>query len=153
MRSTPKCSFACLLVVSLSASLIASCGGPTVVANPIVATKKPVEKPKKLDRSNEGSPVGLAEKIELKGYQTIWVRDTRMLCTLLKTSWDEIDDSSREGRMTITCNLGTGAREVTIDEGASRTMFGFKIAVSYAYEYYNPNKGTYVPHAKFTITK
>lgn len=144
-----------VVLASVCLGLVA-CGGPQVVDRPIRPVPKKVEPPKPIDLSAEGVPRDLNTEIDVKGYQTIWIRDTKLLCTLLKTQWDQIGDEAdadREAWMVLECTMGAGKSRVRLDVGESKPAFGFTIKATYAYEYYNDKKGTHVPHAKFTITK
>ncbi len=134
--------------------------GPTIHVGPVSKAPEkvaPKPKPKPLDLSTRGFPEALGFEIEIKGYKTVWLKETDLLVTLKTTRWDsvgdEADKNAREGRSTFQFERGSVQKTRTIDEGETKTVLGFKVSVSYAYEFYNEADARFVPHTKFTVRR
>ncbi len=125
----------------------------TVKARPL-----PKPKPKPVDLSNRGRPELLTMEFEMKGYETVWLKDSPLLVTLETTKWDVIgeDDTpdSREGRATLVFEQHGTSERRTIVEGQTKTVFGaYSVSVSLAYEFYRESDARYLPHAKLTVQR
>lgn len=103
-----------------------------------------------------GTPVAMGEWFKIQGYNSAWVREPRprILISLKKTAWDEID-GAREGRATLTIlDAGTGAggertKNIVINEGQTRTIFGATIELKTAFEAYRD--GRYEPMVELRV--
>ena len=127
---------------------------PTVLP-PIEA--KPADKVKaETDLSLLGERSQLNAPLDIKGVKVLWLEGSKMLITTRTTKWDTFEEDGkevREGRAVIEFKDGDRMRTVTIGEGAHKMVFGYRVSVSLAFEYYNQVEATYVPHIKMTISR
>lgn len=130
--------------------VLGGCSGaevPPPPARPIRAAPPPPPP----DLSDHGVPVRLGAEIDVKGYNTVWVKGTRLLITLMSTQWDEIS-GTREGRAKFSVKNGGETIEATVWQGRPKRIFGFTFTVSHAYELHT-DEGRFVPHAIFKVVR
>ena len=109
-----------------------------------------------IDYSDLGRPVNLNEPLEVKGVNPLWVRDTQLLVSINTTKWDEFEEEGktvREGRAILNFSAGDKRRVVTIAEGDEKVVFGYRVSVTYAFEFYDKRDATFIPHVKMTISR
>ena len=117
-----------------------------------------VAAPPPINLSEYGPPAQLNSAVEIKGMGTVWIEDTPFLLTVLETRWDDIETdkgSERSGRAKIRVWEPIGSereKTVTIEEGRTKTVFGHRITVTYAFRYVD-STGREVAHTKLTIQK
>jgi hypothetical protein len=127
---------------------------PTVL--PPLETKPAENVKPAIDYSLLGVPVNLNEELDIKGVQVLWIEGTKILITTRGTKWDEFTENgkvTRDGRAIIEFKDGHKERTVTIGEGTEKLVFGYRVSVSLAWEFYNKLEATYVPHIKMTISR
>ncbi len=136
--------------------LIAACGttgGGSVLPTSRDRTVVPPERQTpKYDYASQGRAEALGKSIEIIGADTVWLRDQPLLVTLDKTSWETMGDK-REGKARFKILHEGQEQVITIEEGRSKTVFGYTIKVTLAFETYSKEQLQTVPHAKFTVTK
>jgi hypothetical protein len=123
--------------------------------------KKTVEvtAPPPVDLSGYGTAVQLDATLEIKGMGTVWIEGSPFLLTLLETRWDEIETdkgTERIGRAKVRVWEPKGderEKTVTIEKGRTKTALGYRITVSYAYEFYEKSSARHIPHARLIIGK
>lgn len=134
----------------LSVFLLA-CAAPVAVAPP--PPKKTVETP--IDLNKVAIPVKLDTPFEMKGYTIVFVEGTDLRIELLETKWEEMTiagTTTREGRARLQATTAGGSKVVTIDEGDEQTVFGLRLIVDYAYEFYDKDY-SYKPHVKMKVMR
>jgi hypothetical protein len=115
--------------------------------------------PPPIDLSNYGAAVQFNAMVEIKGMGTVWIEGSPFLLTLLETRWDDIETdkgTERIGRAKVRVWEPEGderEKTVTIEEGRTKTALGYRITISYAYEFYEESSARHIPHAKLTIQK
>ena len=127
---------------------------PTVL--PPVEAEVPVNAQPAVDYSVLGERVRLDEELDIKGVMVLWIEGTEILITTRTTKWDEFTEDGkvvRDGRAIIEFKEGDKMRTVTIGEKSEKMVFGYRVSVSLAWEYYDKVAATYVPHFKMTISR
>ena len=141
--------------------IIMSCGATkpdTAAAPPKAAPSAPEQVTSGPDITRLGEPIDVGVWSKIVGYNSVWVRQARphVLITLKKTAWDEIE-GVREGRATLTVLDATGSadasskRNIVMQEGQSRTIYGVTIELKTAFEEYRD--GRYEPMVEFRIAQ
>ena len=142
-------------------TIIISCGTTkpdTAAAPPKAAPSAPDKVTSGPDITRLGAPIDVGVWSKIVGYNSVWVRQAqpRVLITLKKTAWDEIE-GVREGRATLTVLDATGSaegsqkRNIVMQEGQSRTIYGVTIELKTAFEEYRD--GRYEPMVEFRIVQ
>ena len=128
-----------------------ACAAPVVMAPP--PPPKPVETP--IDLNKVAIPVKLDTQFEMKGYTIVFVEGTDLRIELLETKWEEMTiggATTREGRAKLQATTAKETKVVSIDEGEEQTVFGYRLAVEYAYEFYDQD-ASYKPHVKMKVMR
>lgn len=107
---------------------------------------------KTVDYASLGRPEPLGKTIEIVGADTIWIKGEQVLITLDKTSWETMGNT-RAGKARFIVSHEGADTVLTVEEGRSKSAYGFTITVELAYEIYSKERLSTVPHAKFTVTK
>jgi len=110
------------------------------------------------DVSTLGTPVNVGSWFKIQGYNSVWVRQQRprILITLKKTAWDEID-GAREGRATLIIFDAGGAgvkerqKNIVIQEGQTRQVFSVEVELKTAFEAYRD--GRYEPMVEMKVVQ
>ena len=161
----PNC-FRALRLLHVAISLVAvafitaGCASTPTKSAPVPAASPSNDTPAPTvqDVSTLGTPVNVGSWFKIQGYNSVWVRQQRprILITLKKTAWDEID-GAREGRATLIIFDAGGAgvkerqKNIVIQEGQTRQVFGVEVELKTAFEAYRD--GRYEPMVEMKVVQ
>lgn len=144
--------------------LCSACGGGRVVTKEEVQAQKRAEAQQSAEAERArlaaqdakwtGRTVGWEEPFELRGTNEAKLEGEDYVVGLIKTSWSAMETPKgevRTGTAKLLVTVGDELKEVSIEEGESRVVFGHRIEVTFAYEDYDSDRAEYEPLVKLVV--
>ena len=156
-----KSAYGLALVLVLGV-ILQACGGTKVIPRETMMAQEAVKtqaQPTSVVAAEppwEGVTVEMGEEADLVFPTLARTADRALIFQIMRTGWTTFGTPSGESRLgwaELMVSRGDESKSIQIEEDEQSIVFGYTIAVSYAFEKWNDSGANYDPHVRFTVTK